>query len=254
MLAELEADHSKGKLQYDTTCFADVTMPTRASVPHFVDLLRDQDVVELVRITPVCSAHGNDHLFALGLGGFFLCTCLKLLVDGRGCRHGIRYMVCRDVGFDGACLAPRWRKSETPWTMEALAAKPATLVSGSTGHSAEQQATTTASDVLTHSSANVRGAVYADSVAFGKEVAKIFGPIHTIERHTRVLENVENYMRQVVAVEVRSQSNETSSRVFREASSQSARRGGGGVGQRQQGVKGGGANEGPSEGEERAEG
>ena len=207
MLAELEADHSKGKLQYDATCSADVTMPTRASVPHFVDLLRDQDVVELVRITPVFSAHGNGHLVALGLGGFFLCTCLKLLVDGLGCRRGIRAMMGRDVGFDGACLAPRWRKSETPWTMEALAAKPATLVSGSTGHSAEQQATTTAPDVFTHSSANVRGAVYANSVAFGKEVSEICGPIHTIEGHTRVLENVKNYMRQVVGVEVRSQSN-----------------------------------------------
>ena len=107
MLAELEADHSKGKLQYDTTCSADVTMPTRASVPHFVYLLRDQDVVELVRITPVFLAHGNGHLVALGLGGFFLCTYLKLLVDGLGCRHGIRAMMGRDVGFDGACLAPR---------------------------------------------------------------------------------------------------------------------------------------------------
>ena len=207
MLAELEADHSKGKLQYDTTCSADVTMPTRASVPHFVDLLRDQDIAKLVRITPAFSARGNGHLVALGLGGFFLCTSLKLLVDGLGCRHGIRAMMGRDVGFDGACLAPRWRKSETPWTMDALAAKPATLVSGSTGYSAGQQATTTAPDVFTHFSANVRGAVYSNSVAFGKEVAEICGPIHTFEGHTRVLENVKNYMRQVVAVEVRSQSN-----------------------------------------------
>ena len=100
--------------------------------------------------------------------------------------------------------------------MEALAAKPAIFVSGSTGHSAGQQATTTALDVSTHSSANVRGAVYANSVAFGKEVAEI---CHTIEGHTRVLENVKNYMRQVVAVEVRSQSNASSSRVFRGAAS-----------------------------------
>ena len=246
MLAELEADHSKGKLQYDTTCSADVTISTRASIPHFVDLLRDQDVVQLLPITPVFSAHGNGHLVALGLGGFFPCTCLKLLVDGLGCRHGLRAMVGRDVDFDGACLAPRWRKSETPWTMEALAATPATLVSGRTGHSAGQQATTTASDVFTHSSANVRGAVYANSVAFGKKVAEICGLIHTIEGHTRVLENVKNYTRQVVAVEVRSQSNAPSSRVFRGAASQSARRGGGGEGRED--------NEGPSEGEERAEG
>ena len=122
--------------------------------------------------------------------------------------------------------------------METLAAKPATLVSGSTGHSAGQQVTTTAPDVFIHSSANVRGAVYANSVAFGKEVAEICGPIHTIEGHTRVLENVKNYMRQVIAVEVRSQSNASSSRVFRGAASQSARRGGGGVGQRQQGGEG----------------
>ena len=248
MLAELEADHSKGKLQYDTTCSADVTMPTRASVPHFVDLLRDQDIAKLVRITPVFSARGNGHLVALGLGGFFLCTSLKLLVDGLGCRLGIRAMMGRDVGFDGACLAPRWRKSETPWTMDALAAKPATLVSGSTGHSAGQQATTTAPDVFTPSSANVRGPVYSNSVAFGKEVAEICGPIHTIEGHTRVLETVKNYMRQVVAVEVRSQSNASSSRVFRGAASQSARRGGGGVGQRQQGGGGRGGQRGSERG------
>ncbi|CAN0080325.1 unnamed protein product, partial [Ascophyllum nodosum] len=144
-------------------------------------------------------------------------------------------MIGRDVGFHGACLAPRWRKNETPWTMEALGAKLATLVSRSTGHSAGQQATTTAPDVFTHSSANVRGGVYANSVPFGKKVAEICGTIHTIEGHTRVLENVKNYMREVVAVEVRSQSNASSSRVFRGAASQSARRGAGGVGQRQQG-------------------
>ena len=90
-------------------------MPTRASVAHFVDLPKDQDVVKLVRITPVFSAHGNGHLVALGLGGFFLCTCLKLLVDGLGGRHGIRAMMSRDVGFDGACLAPRWRKPRGRW-------------------------------------------------------------------------------------------------------------------------------------------
>ena len=150
----------------------------------------------------------------------------------------------RDIGFDCVCLAPRWRKSETPWTMEALAAKPATLVSGRTGHSAGQQVTTTASDVFTYSSANVRGAVYANSATFGKEVADICGSIHTIEGHTRVLENVKNYMRQVVAVEVRSQSNASSSRLFRGATSQSARRGGGGVGQRQQGGEGRGVQRG----------
>ena len=117
-------------------------------------------------------------------------------------------------------------------------------MSGSTGHSAGQQATTTASDVFTHSSANVRGAAYANSVAFGKEVAEICGPIHTIEGHTRVLENVKNYMQQVVAVEVRSQSNALSSHAFRGASSQSVRRGGGGVGQRQQGGEGRGGQQG----------
>ena len=138
----------------------------------------------------------------------------------------------RDVGFDGACLAPRWRKSETPWTMEALVATPATLGSGSTGHSAGQQATTTASDVFTQSSANVRGAVYANSVAFGKKVAEICGPIHTIEGHTRVLENVKNSTRHVVAVKVRSQSNASSSRVFRGAASR--------VRDEEAGVKGGG--------------
>ena len=163
LLAELEADPSKGKLQYETidgvvagsstmtTGLIDATMATRASVPHLVDLLRDRNIIELVRTTPMFSDNGYGPLVALGVGGFFLCTCLKLLVDGLGCRHRVKAKMGKEFGFDGACLAPRWRKSEIPWTMEALAAKPVKLRSASRGGSEGHQATAMTSDVFTHS-------------------------------------------------------------------------------------------------------
>ena len=99
----------------------DAIMVTRTSIPHFVDLVIDQDIFDLVRITPVLAENDYGHLVALGRDGFFLCTCLMLRVEGLSCRHGVRAMVGKDVGFNGACVAPRWRTSTTPWTMEALA-------------------------------------------------------------------------------------------------------------------------------------
>ncbi|CAM9403456.1 unnamed protein product, partial [Ascophyllum nodosum] len=102
LLAELVPDPKKAKLQYDTnsgefmdpsrmsTSSAGVTMATRTSVPHFAELLEDQTVNELVRITPLMAYTEYGHLIALGPDGFFLCTCLRQLVDGLGCPHGLR--------------------------------------------------------------------------------------------------------------------------------------------------------------------
>ena len=143
LLGELKEDPSKGGLLHyvddrpavgsSTTSpdLDDATMVTRTSIPHFVDLVIDQDIFELVRITPVLADNDYGHLVALGPDGFFLCTCLMLLVEGLPCRHGVRAVVGKDVGFNGACVAPRWRTSTTPWTVEALAAKPARLTSTS---------------------------------------------------------------------------------------------------------------------------
>ena len=65
LLGALKEDPSKGRLLYyvddrpavgsSTTSpdLDDATMVTRTSIPHFVDLVIDQDIFELVRITPV---------------------------------------------------------------------------------------------------------------------------------------------------------------------------------------------------------
>ena len=94
LLAELVADPKKAKLQYDTnsgefmdpsrmsTSSAGVTMATRTSVPHFAELLEDQTVNELVRITPLMAYTEYGHLVALGPDGFFLCTRLRQLATG----------------------------------------------------------------------------------------------------------------------------------------------------------------------------
>ena len=131
--------------------------------------------------------------------------------------------------------------------MEALAAKPAKLRSARRAGSAGQQTTATTSDVSIRSIANVIGSVYANSVAFCKELAGVCRPLNSIEGHNRVLENLMNTARQLVAVEVRSQSNASSSRVFEEVVSRRARTEGGSIGQSQerngqQGGRGGAEN------------
>ena len=82
--------------------------------------------------------------------------------------------------------------------------------------------------------ADVRWSVYANSIAFGKELAGVRGPLNSNDWHTRVLENVMNTARQLVAVEVRSQVNASSSRVFKGAVFQRARTEGGTFGQSQE--------------------
>ena len=131
LLAELVADPKKAKLQYDTnlgefmdpsrmsTSSAGVAMVTRTSVPHFAELLEDQTVNELVRITPLMTHTEYGHPVALGPDGFFLCTCLRQLVDGLGCPHGLKAMQNKGASFNGACVAPRWRGSAGPGVVAA---------------------------------------------------------------------------------------------------------------------------------------
>lgn len=217
VLAELEAGPSKGKLQYDTsdgefiypstriTGSADVTMATRTSVPHFVDLLSDQYVNELVRITPMMAQNEYGHRVALGPDGFFLCTCLKQLIDGLGCRHGLKAMQGKDVSFNGACIAPRWRDSEKPWTMAALAAKPARLATVGAGGPEQPPPTGAIPDVFTHSNTTVRATVYANAVTFGKDLAALSKDLAIVDGSNRVLEKLKNHAKQLIAVEVVSQ-------------------------------------------------
>ena len=143
LLGELKEDPCKGRhLHYvddmsvvgsSTTPpdLDDATMITRPSIPHFVGMVIDQDIFELVRITPVLAENEYGHLVALGPDVYFLCTCLMLLVEGLPCHFGVRAMVGKDVHFNGACVEPRWRTRTAPWTMEVLAVKPARLTSTS---------------------------------------------------------------------------------------------------------------------------
>lgn len=134
LLADLVANPARAGLLYDTTSgVVDVTLTTRTSITFFAELLRDEVVDQLVRVTNIYGSETQHcHLVALGSDGFFLCTCLRLLVDGLGCRHALRAMKHADVGFTGACIAPRWRDGTMQWTMGRLAAKPAVLATTGT--------------------------------------------------------------------------------------------------------------------------
>ncbi|CBN75640.1 expressed unknown protein [Ectocarpus siliculosus] len=102
LFEELVADPTKANLTYDTGSgelvdpsiptseAAGVSMVSRTSVPHFAELLRDQNVHTVVRITPMSTASECGHLVALGPDGFFLCTCLRQLVYGLLCPHAIK--------------------------------------------------------------------------------------------------------------------------------------------------------------------
>ena len=227
LLAELVADPKKAKLQYDTnsgefmvpsrmpTSSAGVTMATRTSVPHFAELLEDQTVNELVRITPLMAYTEYGHLVALGPDGFFLCTCLRQLVDGLSCPHGLRAMQNKGASFNGACIAPRWRDSDKPWTMAALSAKPARLATAGEGVGGRLTPVGANPDVLSHSQTNVRGAVYANFLSLGKELPGLSTNVNSIAGCQRVLENIKTYANQGIAVEVRSQQNASTSRVFK---------------------------------------
>ena len=204
LLAELVADPKTAKLQYDTnsgefmdpsrmsTSSAGVAMVTRTSVPHIAKLLEDQTVNKLVRITPLMAHTEYGHLVALGPDGFFLCTCLRQLVDGVGCPHGIKAMQNKGASFNGACIAPWWRDSDKPWTMAALSAKPARLTTAGEGVGGRLTPVGENPDVLSHSQTNVRCAVYANFLSLGKELAGLSTNVNSIAGCQRVLVSLPN--------------------------------------------------------------
>ena len=123
-----------------TSAALDTTMLARTSVTHFMDLIRDQRIHQLLRVTPKSNTRKyGGHLVALGPGGFFLCTCLDLLIKGLPCRHSILALLDTEVVFDGASVASRWRSNATAWTMKPIASKPARLAGTSAGSLASQQ-------------------------------------------------------------------------------------------------------------------
>ena len=131
-------------------------------MPHLAELLEDHTVNEPVRVTPLMVHTEYSHLVVLGPDGFFLCTCLRPLVDGLGCPHGLKAMQNKGASFNGACIAPRWRDSDKLWTMAALSAKPARLATAGKGIGGRLTPVGANPDILSHSQTNVRGAVYAN--------------------------------------------------------------------------------------------
>ena len=121
-----------------TASGVDNTMHTRTSTTQFGDLIKAQDTLQLVRVTPKHEETTYGHLLALGPGGFCLSACRELIIKGIPCCHTISALLQTHVVSHGACVAPRWRTSATPWTMELVASKPARLASVSVGNSAGQ--------------------------------------------------------------------------------------------------------------------
>ncbi|CAB1115131.1 unnamed protein product [Ectocarpus sp. CCAP 1310/34] len=225
LLAELVADPTKANLAYDICSgeFIDpggeaagpahVTMATRTSVAHFADLLHDQNVEELVRITIFNAQSEFGHLVALGPDGFFLCTCLRMLVYGLPCPHCIKalaHMRGNDkvFSFNAACISPRWRDSETSWTMAHLAAKPARLATAD-AELAGLPVIDPNSVVVSYSSATVAATVaaagYADAVSYGKKMGGKLRGITSSAGIQRVLESTYDFFLQQLEVEKRSQ-------------------------------------------------
>lgn len=217
LLADLVANPAGAGLLYGTgEEGADITLTTRISIKFFAELLRDQVVDRLVRVTNMYGSQTQYcHLVALGPDGFFLCTCLRILTDGLGCRHALRALKDGDVGFTGASIANRWRDGTAEWTMARLAAKPAVVATAGAGLPGELPAAPADPSVFTCSKATVRSSAWASCCAFGKELASITSTIDNIPAITRVLENLKIQARQMVDVELRSQHDASRSRVFK---------------------------------------
>lgn len=235
LLDDFVADPSKAKLAYDTrsgelvdpsgatTEPAGISMVSRTSVPHFADLLSGHNVDTLVRITVMNSASDFGHLVAVGSDGFFLCTCLRQLVYGLLCPHALKALWDQNVQtFNGACIAPRWRDSDTPWTMEALAGKPARLSTGAAGAHGQQLPDNPYSDPIVPSASdpNVSAYAYSNGIALGKELGSLFKEVSSIAAIHRLMDTTLNFVRQQVDVEKRSLQQESRGRVFTGAVSQ----------------------------------
>ncbi|CAB1105544.1 unnamed protein product [Ectocarpus sp. CCAP 1310/34] len=193
---------------------AGVHLASRAPVSHFAGLLRDQAVDKLVRVA-LLQREEFCHLVALGPDGCFLCTCLRPLVYGLLCPHGLKAMF--DTGankFNGASIAPRWRESSTPWTLEPLAAKPAMLDPGAAECPVELPPFNVTTDDISHSGTNVKAAAYANGTNFGKDMGVLLRQITTLEGIDRVLESTKIFFKQQLEVEKRSQRQASTTQVF----------------------------------------
>eukprot|EP00904_Undaria_pinnatifida_P004531 jgi/Undpi1/14079/HiC_scaffold_9.g03730.m1 len=216
LMADFVANPAGAGLLYGTGEGGDVTLTIRTSTEFFAELLREQVVDRLVCVTNMYGLQPQYcHLVALGPDGFFLCTCLRILTDGLGCRHALRAMKDGDLGFTGASIANRWRDSTEEWTMARLAAKPAVAATAGGGVPGELPAAPADPSVFTHSKATVRASGWASCCAFEKELASITAGIDNILGISRVLENLKNHARLMVEVELRSQHDTSTSRVFK---------------------------------------
>eukprot|EP00903_Cladosiphon_okamuranus_P012779 g11944.t1 len=191
-----------------------VHMASRAPVSHFAGLLRGQAVHHLVRVTPL---HGEEfgHLVAIGPDGFSLCTCLRQLVYGLLCPHVLKAMF--DSGhrtFNGASIAPRWRDSLTPWTLEGLAAKPAMLDLDAADCPVQLPPFNPNADDTSHSGTNVKAAAYANGVSFGKDMGVLLRQVTTLDGIDRVLESTKIFFKQQLEVEKRSQRLASTTQIF----------------------------------------
>eukprot|EP00904_Undaria_pinnatifida_P012885 jgi/Undpi1/8727/HiC_scaffold_25.g11191.m1 len=216
LLADFMANPAGVGLLYGAGEGGDVTLTTGTSITFFAELLREQVADRLVRVTNMYGSQTQYcHLVVLGPDGFFLCTCLRILTDGLGCRHALRAMKDGDVGFTGASIANRWRDSTEEWTMVRLAAKPAVVATAGAGVPGELPASPADPSVFAHSKATVRASGWASCCAFGKELASITAGIDNIPGISRVLENLKNHARLMVEVELRSQHDTSTTRVFK---------------------------------------
>ncbi|CAB1105884.1 unnamed protein product [Ectocarpus sp. CCAP 1310/34] len=216
-IARMVSDPAIAGLSYDPTSGGgDGTWTTRTSVKFFAELLEDQVLDKLVRITRSFSDGGPNygHLVALGPDGFVLCTCLRLLVYGLGCRHGLRAVRDTDFGLNGGCIASRWRDSTQPWTMEHLTAKRAAPANTAAGVPGDMPPAPMDPGVFSHSKPTARASNWASCVAFGKELASLMTDVDAIAPCQRVLNNLTNYAKQLIEVEARSQHEATTNRIF----------------------------------------
>ena len=169
-------------------------------------LIKDQSINQQLRVTPKRGKNKcGGHLFGLGPDGFFLCTCLELLIKGLPCRHSTVALLDTQIAFNGACVAPRWRTNATDWTIESIASKPARLAGTSAGSSASQQQIALGSSVFTPSISNVRSANYAKCCAFGKEPGALLNGITAIEGTNRILRHCKKGLLDSIDVEEETQ-------------------------------------------------
>ncbi|CAB1100018.1 unnamed protein product [Ectocarpus sp. CCAP 1310/34] len=240
LLDELAADPAKAKLWYDTssgdpmdpsqptTEAPGVSMVSRTSVPHVADLLRDQNVNAVVRVSMITPLSEYSHLVALGPDGFFLCTCLRQLVYGLLCPHGLEALWAEGVvSFNGAIISPRWRESETPWLMAELAAKPASLsaraaTSAGLPAGVGQPPRVDPNSTVSRSGPNVPSYTYANGVALGKKLGGMFKEINNLAGIHRAMETIKLFARGQVDLDKRSQEKHSTNRVFRGVFSQPA--------------------------------